>query len=206
VNNDECAADTQFENLGCLKLRWNAIAKQDDVIPPYKIPTFNAAPSQLLPVVYLDETGKRIIAGDEVGIRSRLERARNRSLHPSMPCPETAQHHECFARHSRARRCLIPADGFYEPKGPKTQKHRPCRFLSDARQVAHSLSAGCGRDGIHPRAGRYVCDPDNKCRTNLWGKSMSASLSSSTAKDYAKWLEPKTPADEITPDVEGDRG
>jgi len=50
-----------IRELRLLEAALDAIAKQDDDMPPYRIPTYNAAPSNLLPVAYLDDKGKRIV-------------------------------------------------------------------------------------------------------------------------------------------------
>jgi putative SOS response-associated peptidase YedK len=54
-----------IRELRLLEAALDAIAKQDN--PPYQIPTFNAAPSQLLPVAYLDDKGQRIITAMKWG-------------------------------------------------------------------------------------------------------------------------------------------
>ena len=50
-----------IRELRLLEAALDGIARQDDVIPPLKVPTFNVAPSQLLPVAYLNDKAKSVI-------------------------------------------------------------------------------------------------------------------------------------------------
>jgi hypothetical protein len=88
-----------IRELRLLDAALDAIAKQDDEVPPYKIPTYNAGPAQLLPVAYLDDKGKSVIEAMK-GDSFQPGRARNRNLHRSMPSGRQPQPHECFGKHS----------------------------------------------------------------------------------------------------------
>lgn len=78
------------------------------------VPRYNIAPTQTVPIVRMDDTGRRRIDGarwgliphwaDDASIGNRLINARS----------ETAASKPAFRGAVRRRRCLIPADGFYE--------------------------------------------------------------------------------------------
>ena len=77
-------------------------------------PRFNIAPTQSVPIVRIDDSGRRRIDGarwgliphwaEDASIGNRLINARS----------ETAASKPAFRSAVRRRRCLIPADGFYE--------------------------------------------------------------------------------------------
>ena len=144
-----------IRELRLLEAALDAIAEQDDVIPPYKIATFNAAPSQLLPVAYLDAKGKRIIAAMKWGFVPVWTREKPKFT-PINAVSETAPTSRMFRQAFSRRRCLIPADGFYEPKGPKTQKHRPWYFFQ-MRDKSSRTPLICGRASSFPVSGRDIC-------------------------------------------------
>ncbi len=95
------------------------------------LPRFNIAPTQVVPILVLGPEGRRLGAlrwglvpfwADHPRIGSRLINARSESVRTKPSFREAFQH----------RRCLIPADGFYEWQvqaegGPKTPYwiHRP---------------------------------------------------------------------------------
>lgn len=92
-------------------------------------PRFNLAPTQMAPVVLADPEGERRLGvlrwglvprwADDPSIGNRMINARG----------ETAAGKPAFRDAFRRRRCLVPADGFYEwrkpasGKGPKTPFH-----------------------------------------------------------------------------------
>lgn len=99
---------------------------------PRLAPRYNVAPGQAVAVVRVREDGARLAEprrwglvppwADDVRIGSRMINARS----------ETAARRKAFAPALRARRCLIPADGFYE------------WTLRDGRRVPFHLEVGQG--------------------------------------------------------------
>lgn len=102
-------------------------------------PRYNAAPTQDLPVVRLSESGARELAvmrwglvpawAKEIGIGARMINARS----------EEAAGKPAFRGAYKRRRCLVPADGFYEwreqpkaGKGPKSKASRQPYYISMA--------------------------------------------------------------------------
>ena len=91
--------------------------------PPLDMaPRYNVAPTQSVPVVRLGENGARAIAqlrwglvpawAKEIGIGARMINAR----------AETVAEKPAFRAAMKARRCLVPADGFYEWQGVAGKK------------------------------------------------------------------------------------
>lgn len=88
-----------------------------DELPPDFGPRYNAAPMQMLPVIRQRPDGKRVVhllrwglipswSKDE-SIATRLINARG----------ETLAEKPSFRSAYKARRCIVPANGFYEWKG-----------------------------------------------------------------------------------------
>jgi len=92
---------------------FSAVPEQSDL---FTTPRFNIAPTQDLPVIRLDEQGHRRIAllrwglipswANDPAIGNRMINAR----------AETVAEKPAFKRAFEHRRCIIPADGFYEWK------------------------------------------------------------------------------------------
>ena len=100
-------------------------------------PKFNAAPAQKLPVVRLTSEGRRVMDGMKWGFVPSWTKGKPKFA-PINAKSETAASNAMFRSAFDRRRCLVPADGFYEPKGPKTLKYRPWYFfqLRDAAPFA----------------------------------------------------------------------
>lgn len=123
-----CGRYTIVESLNQLAERFRA------ALPPITfVPRYNAAPSQLLPVVIQDEAGRRIVLmrwglipswAADASIGNRLINAR----------AETVLTKPSFRGPARSRRCLIPADGFYEwLKGPEGKQ--PMRITPRGQRI-----------------------------------------------------------------------
>ena len=90
-----------------------AIYKADKVRGDPKLPRYNVAPSQMAPVVYHDEA-ERILAEFRFGLVPSWskEAATKYSLFNARA--ETLVQKPTFKKSLERRRCLVPADGFYE--------------------------------------------------------------------------------------------
>lgn len=95
-----------------------------DVVPPIE-PRYNIAPTQPIGTVRLDEQGKRTWAvvrwglipswAKDPAVGNRMINARS----------ETVAETPAFRASFKRRRCLIPADGFYEWKSTGTKHKTP---------------------------------------------------------------------------------
>jgi putative SOS response-associated peptidase YedK len=99
-------------------------------------PRWNVAPTQRVPVIRRDGDGRSIALlrwglvpywAKDLAVGSRMINARGESV------AEKPAYREAF----RARRCLVPADGFYEwPEGPGAPGHPFMFALRDAQPFA----------------------------------------------------------------------
>lgn len=82
---------------------------------------FNAAPSQRLPIVRATKDGPRQLSMVQWGLIPSWAKAMPK-LKPINARAETIQSGGTFREPFARRRCLVPADGFYEWKGAKPPK------------------------------------------------------------------------------------
>src|SRR5687767_6988214 len=97
-----------------------------DHVNPRKL--FNIAPSQLCPIVCADTGGQFVLSVAEWGLIPFWTKGKPK-LRPVNAKSETLATNPMFRHAFERRRCLIPADGFYEPKGAKSVKNRPWYYL-----------------------------------------------------------------------------
>jgi putative SOS response-associated peptidase YedK len=77
--------------------------------------TYNAAPTQLLPVIVEDAAGERTALAMQWGLVPRWRREGERGgLAPINARAETLQEKPMFRGLTKAKRCIVPASGFYE--------------------------------------------------------------------------------------------
>src|SRR3954454_10452548 len=77
--------------------------------------TFNAAPTQLLPVSVEDEEGEREALPMQWGLVPRWQRKDGkRGVAPINVRAETLDENPMFRNLIKAKRCIVPASGFYE--------------------------------------------------------------------------------------------
>jgi putative SOS response-associated peptidase YedK len=86
-------------------------------------PTWNAAPTQVLPVLGLSARGERVIQGAEWGLVPGWARLPGRDMRPLINArSETVLEKPSFRSAVRKGRVLVPITGFYEWAGPKGAK------------------------------------------------------------------------------------
>jgi putative SOS response-associated peptidase YedK len=98
------------------------------------VPRYNVAPSQPVPAVGLDREGRRAVATFRWGLVARW--AADAKKAPINARAETAADKPSFAESLRQRRCLVPADGFYEWLRQGKYKHPFSFRLHDDRPFA----------------------------------------------------------------------
>lgn len=79
-------------------------------------PRWNMAPTQTAPVVFLDEQGRRVVAPMRWGLVPAWAKDDGMGARMINARAETVAEKPSFRAAYRQRRCLIPADGFYEWK------------------------------------------------------------------------------------------
>ncbi len=97
-----------------------------DDAPPLS-PRFNVAPGQTIALVRLTEAGGRELAVVLWGLVPSWSRDAASGHRPINARAETAAEKPTFRTPFRRRRCLVPADGFYEWK-PDGKRKRPHAF------------------------------------------------------------------------------
>ncbi len=101
---------------------------------PEIAPRYNIAPTQRVLAVGLDNMGRRNIASFKWGLVPRW--SHDTKLAPINARVETAADKPTFAEALRQRRCLLPADGFYEWKRQGKAKQPFVFRLRDDRPFA----------------------------------------------------------------------
>lgn len=98
-------------------------AEWGEIRVPFRLPRHNAAPTQTLPVVRLGRAGERELVGLRWGLVPSWSRDPASGPHPVNARAETVAVRPAFRDAFRRRRCLVPADGFYEwqPVGRRKQ-------------------------------------------------------------------------------------
>lgn len=102
----------------------------DEVHTPWKVywkdiqlfqPRFNIGPGQSAPVIVAD-AGEWIVRPLTWGFRPHWAKKSYAKINATA---ENLFDSKMFKHSALHRRCLVLADGFYEPKGPKEKKYRP---------------------------------------------------------------------------------
>jgi putative SOS response-associated peptidase YedK len=84
-----------------------------DLFPEWT--TYNAAPTQLLPIIVEDEEGERQALPMQWGLVPRWRKpGEKRGVEPINARAETLLEKPMFRSLTKARRCIVPASGFYE--------------------------------------------------------------------------------------------
>lgn len=84
-----------------------------DLFPDFA--TYNAAPSQLLPVIVEDASGERVALPMQWGLVPRWRRSDGKAgVAPINARAETLDEKPMFRGLVKAKRCIVPASGFYE--------------------------------------------------------------------------------------------
>lgn len=125
-----CGRYTLHTKAGYLKKRYNLATLPKDITA-----NFNVAPGQTMPVIHADDDGKPRLEMMKWGlipfwakdpkIGYRLINARD----------DTIFDKPMWRNVIRKKRCLIPADGFYEWRKPKSSKEHKTPFFIHPKQV-----------------------------------------------------------------------
>jgi putative SOS response-associated peptidase YedK len=93
---------------------------------------FNIAPSQMIPVVRLNKSDERVISWIEWGLVPHWTKEKPK-MRPINAKAETVSTSGMFKQAFSRRRCLVPADGFYEWRkiDPKTKQPMFMHFPHD---------------------------------------------------------------------------
>lgn len=158
-------------------------------------------PAQYVPIVRL-EGAARVIDFAQWGFIPSWAGG-NAKVKPINAKSETVATSGMFRSAFKSSRCLLPADGFFEPKGPKGMKHRPQFYFQRPDR------------GIFAFAGLWSHrDNSNTCTlltitpNAVVGPIHNRMPVILSPANYAKWLDPTTAPEELQamlqPDPDGD--
>jgi putative SOS response-associated peptidase YedK len=121
---------------------------------PNSAPNYNGAPTQQLPVVRLDEEGRRSLDLLRWGLIPFWAKDSAIGMRCINAMAETAAAKPAFRDAFRRRRCLVPVDGFYEWQKRSTGKKQPYAIVSaDGKPFA---MAGLWENWKEPQSGETV--------------------------------------------------
>ncbi len=101
-------------------------------------PRYNIAPTQVVPVIGLEPTGERALKQFRWGLIPRWSKEMPKTAPLINARSEGIAGSRMFGEAFHKRRCLVPADGFYEWRKDKSDK-RPWRIV-DAERPAFSFA------------------------------------------------------------------
>ena len=112
-------------------------------------PTYNVAPTHIMPIIHAD-SGRRSVMRAQWGLVPFWAKTRKIGLRMINARSETAHTSGAFRSAMRKRRCIVPADGWYEWKKMERSK-QPYRFhRTDERPFA---IAGLYEHWVDPEIG-----------------------------------------------------
>jgi putative SOS response-associated peptidase YedK len=121
---------------------------------PNSAPNYNGAPTQQLPVVRLDEEGRRSLDLLRWGLIPFWAKDPAIGIRCINAMAETAAAKPAFRDAFRRRRCLVPVDGFYEWQKRPAGKKQPYAIVSaDGKPFA---MAGLWENWKEPQSGETV--------------------------------------------------
>jgi putative SOS response-associated peptidase YedK len=158
-------------------------------------PHYNAAPTQLLPVIIQDDAGTRRVVlmrwglipswADDAAIGNRMINAR----------AETLSSKPSFREAFKKRRCLVPADGFYEWQKLKGRK-TPVRVTPQARRIF--AFAGLWERWKGPDGDEVLSFTIVTTEANVSVRPLHDRMPLVIEKEREdRWLDPKTPIAEL---------
>jgi putative SOS response-associated peptidase YedK len=161
------------------------------------VPRFNIAPSQQIPLVRIDHKGNRVIDLAKWGLIPAWSKTLPK-LQPINARAESVPTSGMFRQAFQRRRCLIPADGFYEwqATGPKQPKQPYFIHFKDDRTFAF---AGLW-EKWKPEPGSGPIETCTIITTNpntLMEKIHNRMPVIVDPKDYNRWLDPNIPGSEV---------
>jgi putative SOS response-associated peptidase YedK len=153
-------------------------------------PRYNVAPAQLVPAVVQPAPGERLWAAFKWGLVPHRSKDPKVSFSNITARSETVATSPAFRSAFRSRRCLLPADGFYEWSDPKGQKRATFfRLTDDAPFVFAGLYEHWGEDGQALDTCAFVTRDANAVVKPVHPRMPVMLL---TSEDFAAWLDGAT--------------
>ena len=147
-------------------------------------------PSNRVPIVRLKK-GRRVIDSAKWGFVPAWATAAPGE--PSINAKgETVASKPKFRAAFRSNRCLLPADGFFEPRGPKTSRRREQFYFHQPGDAIFAMAGIFSQMGDDLTCALITTTP-NKMMAPIHDR-MPVILH---PNDYEKWLDPLTPIDQL---------
>jgi putative SOS response-associated peptidase YedK len=166
-----------------------------DELPEELHPRFNVAPSQSIAAIGLKANGiHRGLTFFKWGLIPAWAKSSKETIKPINAKAETVATSPMFRDSFKKKRCIIPADGFYEWKVEEDGK-QPYHIRMKSRALfgfAGIWSEWKGDDESVKTAAIITSEPNEVARQVH--NRMPVILS---REAYAAWLDPKTPAEEL---------
>jgi putative SOS response-associated peptidase YedK len=113
VRKDMCGR-YRLKNLDAVKAYLRQLFGASASFDPFAAPRYNLAPGQELPVLAVDAQGRAEIAAMRWGFVPFWEKSEKPKAAPINARAEDVLARPMFQQPIQSRRCLVPADGFYE--------------------------------------------------------------------------------------------
>jgi len=158
-------------------------------------PRFNVAPSQIVPIVRLDTNGNRILTAARWGFIPAWAGPAPKAT-PINARAESIATSPMFRPAFGSRRCLVPADGFYEWKGAKPPKQPYFIHFKndDVFAFAGLWERSSPQKDAEPIETFTIITTDPNQVAKPIHNRMPVIL---RRADYAGWLEPRTPISDL---------
>lgn len=181
-----------------IKTLWQTIVDAFDAIspPPAGLgPRYNVAPSQPVPVVRRGDDGIRRVDMLRWGLIPFWAKDAKRGVQPINARSETVAASPAFREPFRKRRCLMPADGFYEwqPAGGKAKRPFYIHRGDDALFAFAAIWDAWAKGGEAIESCALLTTEPNRLMTPIHNR-MPVIL---RPADYGRWLDPQTPPEAL---------
>jgi putative SOS response-associated peptidase YedK len=163
---------------------------------PTLFPRYNVAPTQGIPAARLADDGRRTVAELRWGLIPSWAKDAKIGYSLINARAETVAEKPAFRGSFKARRCLIPASGFYEWAATRSRQKQPYHFrLRDGRPFAFAglWERWAGRDG-EPIESCSIITTEANAVVRPVHERMPVILS---PEGFAAWLDAHTPAADL---------
>jgi putative SOS response-associated peptidase YedK len=167
-----------------------------DEIPDHLDERYNIAPSQTIATVRLDDAGHRVLRMDRWGLIHAWSKDPKIGFSLTNAKGETVEEKPAFRLAFKSRRCLIPADGFFEWKATRGKHKQPYHF----QRIDGKL---LGFAGLWERWKNHEGQVGESCTiitTSANGIVRPVHDRMPVILDpveYGQWLDPRTGADDL---------
>ncbi len=150
-------------------------------------PNFNVAPTQQMPVCYTDENGKRILEPMHWGFMGWKPKPGTKGFFPINTRDDSLMTKPMWTKALTQRRCILPANGFYEWAGSKGNKTP--HYMTPKEEPLFGFAgifSDLAPEGTTNRSYSIITTSPNKLMENIHDR-MPAILH---PEEFSEWLNP----------------